>query len=174
MRKSSTLKSQDILILGCLITSKERPSQKLLSEKLFLSQAEISFGLERLKRSGLLDERKEKVNRLAAMEFFEHALKFIFPLDIGALDRGFPIGPSSEFFSRRVKTNEDMIYIWPHSEGTSKGIAVIPFYETAPQTIKNDPLLAHFFSVVEILRGLGSVRHVKEAKIELERIVMKK
>ncbi len=172
MRKLNGLKSQDVLILSKLLVQRDHEvTQKELSDLLHISQTEVSFGFERLKNCGLLDEDKKTVNRLAALEFFKHALKYLFPVEQGGLNRGVEIGPSFSFFKKKVVHGEDIAYVWPDSNGTHKGMTVVPFFKELVNASKNDQDLFHFLNVIEVLRGLGTVRHQKEAIKELDRII---
>jgi hypothetical protein len=172
MRNLNVLKPQDVLILSKLIVCKSNPIlQKDLSETLHISRAEISFGFERLKNANLISEDKKNVNQLASLEFLQHALKYLFPVEKGGIDRGYAIGPSFTFFKKKVVHGEELPFIWPDANGPEKGMTIFPFFKKLVRASNNDEKLFHFLNVIEIFRGVGGIRHQKEAIKELERIL---
>ena len=86
MQQPISLKPQDIAILVKLLVSKAETLQTQLAQELSLSQGEIAKALARLNKAGLVNNRR--VNRSAALEFILHAIKYIFPAEVGALAGG--------------------------------------------------------------------------------------
>lgn len=97
MRNSGGVKPQDILILLKLSIWKDRPDWKgiELARDLGLSAFEVSVGLDRCRKSGLLDVTKRHLMRSALEEFLIHGVKYAFPAEPGSLCRGIPTAHSA-------------------------------------------------------------------------------
>jgi len=170
MRQNRVIKPQDIVILGKLISEKLWPSQKEIADSLNLSQAEISHALNTLDHIGLINLSNKKINKLAITEFVTHALKYLYPIEKKGTGRGILIGPSSSIFKEKVRS-DDYNYIWPNSNGDSKGIIVTPLLPELSSTVLSNEIMCQFLNVVEVFRGLGGVRHVQEAQKILKDIL---
>jgi hypothetical protein len=170
MRQNRVIKPQDIVILGKLISEKLWPSQKEIADSLNLSQAEISHALNTLDHIGLINLSNKKINKLAITEFVTHALKYLYPIEKKGTGRGILIGPSSSIFKEKVRS-DDYNYIWPNSNGDSKGIIVTPLLPELSSTVLSNEIMCQFLNVVEVFRGLGGVRHVQEAQKILKYIL---
>ena len=173
-RENKGVKPQDILLLSKLITLGEEQMRQIdLAIELDISQAEVANSLERLKRAGLIDDTKKRVNRLAAIEFFKHAIKFLFPIEYEAPSRGILIGPSAEFVKKAAKGKSDMIYIVEDVNGKDMGLAIKPIYHSVAKVIRENDLMYRLLCSIDILRGLGGVRHKQVAESELTKIILK-
>ena len=168
------IKPQDVLVLSKIIAIQNEVFKQLdLALELGISQAEIAHSLNRLKRAGLLNENKKKLNKLAVIEFFKHVLKFLFPVELEGSARGISIGPSADFIKRKVR-NDDFGIVVEDIDGKDKGVAVVPIYKTVAKAIKNDEKLYKIICLVDIFRGLGSVRHRQVAEAEFNKIILGK
>jgi len=163
MRKNRSLKAQDLVILGKLITDPKWPVQKDISDSLMVSQSEVSHALKTLEHVGLIDLKAKKVNKLHVIEFITHALKFFFPIEKKGTGRGLLIGPSFSAFKTKVQSDE-YNYIWPDSDGSAKGIIVVPLMPDLSKAVRENPELFAYLNIIEIFRGLGGVRHLQEAQ----------
>ena len=89
MQQSICLRPQDVgLLVKLLSLRKEDWRQVDLAMDLILSQGEIAKALARLSKAGLVHNKR--VNRSAALEFIKHAVKYVFPAEVGALIFGVP------------------------------------------------------------------------------------
>ena len=138
MRNLIGLKPQDVLILLKLMVSPAL-NQKKLAQCLDISSAEVSHGFRRLKNSKLLTVNNG-VNKETSSEFLIHALKYMFPPQLGTIAVGIPTAYARPGFSF-VRYSSDDIYIWPHPEGTVKGIALKPIYPSLPSACLQDEKL---------------------------------
>lgn len=168
-RKIRGLKPIDIGILGFLITEGSWPSQVDISRVLNISQSEVSLGLRALEKVELINLVSKKVNLISAKNFIVHTVKYLLPIEKEGLGRGFLAGPSSHFFNKKVHARD--IYIWPHEDGDSRGVIVNSAVEKlSSNTIANEKLYL-FLCIVDIFRGLGGIRHLKEAELKLLRLL---
>lgn len=163
--RNKTLKPQDVLLLLKMIVLKEKTWRIIdLALELELSPSEISVGLERLKFCGLIDSKKRTPFRSAALEFLVHGLKYVFPVELGTIDRGIPTAHS---YSKNKKVMTEMSYVWPSSKGEVRGISISPLYDSAPNAALKDEKLHRLLALVDSLR-IGRAREQNYAKLELE------
>lgn len=169
MRVLQGVKPQDILVLLKLCLWGDRPWRHVdLAQELGISQTEISFALERCRLSGLLDSAKKRVLRSQLVEFIGHGLKYVYPVQPGAVCRGVPTSHSAQPLAKRIVSNPDDQYVWPWAEGEMRGQAITPLYESAPFAARKDPALHELLALVDALR-VGRARERNIAIEELER-----
>lgn len=169
MRVLQGIKPQDVLVLLKLCLWQEREWRHVdLSLELGLSQTEVSFALERCRVSGFLDQAKKRVNRSALLEFLAHGLKYVYPVQPGALCRGMPTAHSAPPLSKRIVSDEHDQYVWPSGAGTMRGQAIEPLYASVPLAAGKDPQLHELLALVDALR-VGRARERSLAAGELEK-----
>lgn len=164
MRNFNTIKPHDILIVLKLSINPDL-TQKALSENLFISQAEISHGLKRLKQSTLISS-EDRVNMDACLEFLIHGLKYVFPAKLGPNSVGIPTAFARPGF-KFVKYGKDDVYIWPYAKGKVKGISLTPLYPGVVEACLKDEKLYSLVSLIEMIR-VGRVREQQIAASELK------
>lgn len=169
MRAQQGIKPQDILVLLKMVAGKGRSWRIVdLAQELGLSISEVSMALERAKNSGLLDGSKKMLMRSALLEFLIHGLKYVYPAQQGPICRGIPTSHSAPPLSKRIVSKEHDQYVWPFADGTMRGQALSPLYESAPQAAQRDPQLHELLALVDALR-VGRARERYFASKELER-----
>jgi len=171
--RKKQLKPQDVLILLKLISSKGSAKRNLdLAIELGISPAEICHGLERLKASKLIDPTKKKPMKRSLLEFLKYGLKYVFPAELGSLERGIPTAHAEESIAKKIMTSKgELSYVWPSQEGKIRGIGLMPLYDSVPEAVKNDPTLHKLLSLIDVLR-VGNIREVKFAEHELEKEIL--
>ncbi|MFJ3374144.1 MarR family transcriptional regulator [Pseudomonas sp. NPDC086112] len=141
-------------------------SLRALSSSLGLSKSEVSNSIARCREAGLLTNDFEtslpKVNRRALLGIAEHALKYFFPVRLGAIVRGIPTGFAAPALSRHLKSAGDLIPVWPDPIGSERGQAIEPLYKTVPDAVKKDRTLYHYLALVDAVR-VGGPRESKVA-----------
>ncbi|MBI4057248.1 MAG: hypothetical protein HY399_06850 [Elusimicrobia bacterium] len=168
MRVLQGIKPQDILILLKLFLWKDREWRHVdLAAELGLSQTEISFGLQRCRQARLLDFSKKKVWNSALLEFLLHGLKYVYPAQPGPVCRGIPTSHSAPPLSSRIVSNDNDQYVWPSGDGTVRGQAIEPLYESVPEAASRDPELHQLLALIDALR-VGRARERNLARKELE------
>lgn len=168
MRVLQGIKPQDMLVLLKLCLWRDREWRHVdLAAELGLSQTEVSFALERCRMSGFLDSGKKRVLRSALMEFLEHGLKYVYPVQPGPLCRGMPTAHSAPPLSKRIVSDADDQYVWPWADGKVRGQGIVPLYESVPHAAAKDPQLHELLALVDALR-VGRARERALALEELE------
>ncbi|WP_195840074.1 MarR family transcriptional regulator [Pseudomonas syringae] len=141
-------------------------SLRALSSSLGLSKSEVSNSIARCREAGLLTNDFEtslpKVNRRALLGIAEYALKYFFPVKLGAIVRGIPTGFAAPALSRHLKSAGDLIPVWPDPIGSERGQAIEPLYKTVPDAVKKDRTLYHYLALVDAVR-VGGPRESKVA-----------
>ena len=137
-----------------------------LAIELGFSQGEIAKALARLNKAGLVVDKR--ANRSAALEFILHAVKYVFPIELGALGAGVPTAISAPAHKSSVVQNGDDVYVWPLLKGKVRGQLIMPFYPRLAEAALKDEEFYNMMSAIEILR-MGRAREKKSAEQFLER-----
>ena len=116
------MKPQDCVILLKLLSSQDnlQYSQNKLADLLFMSPAEVNAGIKRLVRSGLLilqekSSRSQLVYRpikAAALEFFVHGIRYVYPAQLGEYTRGVPTSYAAPALKKMIVPGNDPIPVW--------------------------------------------------------------
>ncbi len=176
MRKSaqSGLRPQDVLLLLKLVASERQELRQLdLAMALGLSQAEVAYALDRLKRAGLVDESKKKVHRLALIELVSHAIKYFYPPVFGSFERGIATGHSTKPLKGKLVVDENLEWVWPDPDGDRRGLALVPLYASVPLAARQDAKLYELLALVDSIRA-GGPRERKMAEEEFKKRVLQK
>lgn len=161
------LKQQDVLMLLKIVTYRGEPfAMKDLAAALKISPSEVSEGLERCRKSSLIDAAKQKVQKLSLVEFLQFGLKYVYPIHLGAKVRGIATAFSASPIKEQIVQTTDVV-VWPYSKGTVRGFGVTPLYKTVPEIVLNDDALYQLLAIVDCLR-LGRRREVELAIVELK------
>ena len=161
------IKPQDILVLLKLVVSEDRQWRLVdLAQELGLSQSEVSMALERAKHSRFLDDSKRKILKSALGEFLIHGLKYVYPASPGPICRGIPTSHSAAPLAGKIVSSEHDQYVWPHDEGTVRGQAIAPLYESAPEAARKDPQLHELLALIDAIR----VGRARERALAIEEI----
>jgi predicted XRE-type DNA-binding protein len=168
--KQQIMSPHDIVILLKIVSyGSQQWFQKPLAEALGISQSEISKSLNRSKYAGLLAPNGKTVMRMALMEFLQYGLRYVFPVQPGAVVRGVPTSHSAKPLSDEIQSSET--YVWPYSKGTVRGHSILPLYPSVPEAALKDEKLYELLALVDALR-VGRAREralaVQELKKRLE------
>lgn len=168
MQQSVMIKPQDVALLIKIIARKSAVDwrQVDVAIDLGLSQGEIAKSLARLNKAGLIHDKR--VNRTAALEFIIHAVKYVFPIELGALAAGVPTAISAPAHKDSVVQSGDDIFVWPSLKGKVRGQVIKPFYPRLSEAALKDEEFYGMMSAIEILR-VGRARERKAAEQFLER-----
>ena len=163
MRKHNGMRPLDVVVLMKLLAFRAKSAdwrKKDVAQALHISASEASESLHRSALAGLVDDTKQKVRPRNTAEFLQHGLKYVFPQQPGAIQRGMLTAHSAPMFSGQFVAAEKVI--WPDADGTALGHAIEPLYPTVPQACREDETLWELLALVEMLR-VGKTREVKFA-----------
>jgi hypothetical protein len=154
------LKPQDLLIVLKLWVGRGRAwNYQVLAHELGMSAAEAHNGVKRARKAGLLPagELSGVPNPVALKEFLIHGAKYAFPAEIGQVTRGIPTAYAVAPLKDQMQASDDPSPVWPHKDGTERGIAVEPLYKSAPEAALWDPALYELLALLDALR-MGRAR----------------
>ena len=156
MKKHNGMRPHDIVILLKIVSyGHDNWLMKDLGYDLFISLSEISESLNRSVLSGLLSNNKKRIMKSSLLDFLTFGLKYVFPQKPGSIVRGLKTSHSALPLSTIILSDE--IYVWPYSEGNSKGFSVEPLHPNVPKACLNDSKLHELLSLVDAIR-LGNKR----------------
>lgn len=168
MKKHNGMRPQDIVVLLKIMSIHDKNWRNIdLANALQLSPSEVSEALNRSRIAGLIDNKKRTVHINSFKEFLIYGLKYVFPVEPGAVVKGIPTAHSAPPINEQISSGGD-VYVWPYAKGTQRGQAIDPLYKTLPAVIQEDKMFYEFLAIVDTLR-VGRAREVKIAIDELEK-----
>jgi hypothetical protein len=168
MKKHNGMRPQDIVVLLKIIALKHDDWKNSdLAYSLQISASEITEVLNRCRIGGLVDFKKRKVHINSFKEFLIYGLKYVFPVEPGAVVRGIPTAHSAYPINEQIASGND-IYVWPYAKGNQRGQAIEPLYKTLPAVVKDDNLFYELLVITDTIR-IGRAREIKIAIEELEK-----
>jgi DNA-binding transcriptional ArsR family regulator len=167
---TGAVQSLDVLILLKLVANEAlNLSIRELARQLgSVSKSAVDISLRRLVSHGLLriaPDGSRQVNRLAARELLERAIRWIAPAVIGPFELGLETAYAAAPLAQRLIGDSDPL-VMPLPEGPVRGRAVKPLHPGAPTAAKNDPKLHELLAIVDALR-IGRQRDREVAIQEL-------
>ena len=170
MRKHNGMRPQDVAVLMKIVALGDEPWQlAVLSNSLHISLSEISESLNRSKLAKLIDSDKKKINRLNFMEFIEHGLRYVFPVQVGTMVRGMPTAHSHPSIKKQIVA--EMEYVWADTKGNTLGLSIEPLYPNQLYAAKEHPAFYRLMALLDIIR-VGKVREVKIALTALKNLLL--
>ncbi len=160
-----SLRPQDIVVVLKLIgAGKRRPTYAQLASDLLMSPSEVYASIQRARAAKLLlgPELGDKPNLQAVEEFLLHGIRYVFPVEKGAMTRGLPTAHAAEPLKRKL-TQEDPLPVWPYANGPARGYAFSPLYKRAPEAALKDERLYELLALVDAIRE-GTARERDLAK----------
>jgi len=167
MKNHNGMRPQDIVVLLKIITMDRVEWRNIdIANSIRLSPSEVSEALNRCKIARLIDSRKKEVHKNSFREFLIYGLKYVFPVEPGAIVKGIPTAHSAYPIRDHIIGGEN--YVWQHAKGRLRGQAIEPLYHTIPDVIDSNPALYELLVVIDTLR-VGRAREVQIARQELEK-----
>jgi hypothetical protein len=155
------LKPQDLVVLLRLaIEPSVMPTYAALAGELALTASEIHAGLERATIAQLARKDaagKPSVVRGALKLFLIHGARYAFPVTRGEATRGMPTGYAAPPLKDKIMQPSEPQPVWPHKNGTVRGVAFYPLYPTVPEAAGRNPALYELLVLFDAIRG-GSAR----------------
>lgn len=160
------MRPQDIVVLMKIVAQSNLEWRNIdLANAILLSPSEVSEALNRSKIAGLIDSKKKKVNINSFSEFLIYGIKYVFPIEPGAVVKGIPTAHSASPIKEYISSGQDD-YVWPYVKGSHRGQAIEPLYKTLPLIVQQDKLFYELLTIVDTIR-VGRVREIKIAIDEL-------
>lgn len=163
MKSHNGMRPHDIVVLLKIISLKDKWLNKDLSTGLNISQSEISESLNRSAIAGLISPDKKKVFKSALLKFIEYGLGYVFPAELGAMEKGIPTAHSAPVLKDLIVSQEN--YVWPYANGNVRGHAIQPLYPNQVYAALQDEKLYNMLALTDSVRA-GKVRE-KDKAIDL-------
>jgi hypothetical protein len=144
------------------------PVRELARQLGAASKSAVDISIRRLISFGLLREDAEgrrHVNRIAARDLLENAIRWVVPADIGPIELGLATAHAAPPLAGRLIGDPDPL-VMPLPEGPVRGRSVSPLHPSAPFAARNDPKLHELLAIVDALR-MGRPRDREIAAEEL-------
>ena len=168
------LRPQDLVVLLRLaLTPGEVPTYAALAAELGLTASEIHAGLERavLARLARKDGAgKPAVVREALKQFVTQGACYAFPALRGEATRGMPTGYAAPPLKDKIVQPNEPPPVWPHKDGTVRGMAFHPLYPTVPLTAGRNPALYELLALFDAIRGGSARERALAMKLLAERL----
>jgi hypothetical protein len=160
VNRQVALKPQDFYLLLALVTIKvEAPTYPELAALTGLSMSEVHGALKRAEQARLLAflDRQPRVLTPAFKEFLLHGARYAFPAVRSGMVGGMPTAYAAAPLDKLIAPSSDPPPVWPHAEGTARGIALIPLYPSIPAAASRNPGLYENLALFDALR-MGNTR----------------
>jgi hypothetical protein len=155
-----TLKPQDLAVVFKLVALRgERLSYREMGRQMRLSQFEAHAATQRLLQARLAIELEGVIRPVLSVlhPFIMHGAPYAFPAVRGELTIGFPTAHAVSPLRERVMFADQNPPVWPHPEGTHRGVTLYPLYENLPLAARDDKLLYELLALLDALR-IGQAR----------------
>jgi len=169
--KQAVLKPQDLLVaLKISIAADGGMPLRTLATQLHMSISEVHAATKRAELSRLISKSENGLVaiRSSLEEFLLHGVRYCFPAIQAGIVRGMPTGFAGPTLSQYFKTHEQILQVWPDSNGTERGVSFQPLYPTVPAAARLDPELYDVLTLIDAIRG-GAARERELAKEEIVR-----
>jgi hypothetical protein len=135
-----------------------------------MSLSQVHRSVTRLGESRLFVASEQTVQRANLARFIIHGLPFAFPARLGEIVRGVPTAwacPALKDTRLSTLVVEDLVPVWPDSNGTIKGRAIEPLHSGVSKAVQSDADLYALLALIDVLR-VGRAREREFAEAELQ------
>lgn len=155
------LRPQDLVVLLRLALERgPAPTYAALAAELSMTASEVHGAVERTVAAQLAhkDVGGKATVALAALRLFvQHGARYCFPVTRGSLTRGTPTGYAAPPLNASIVAGTDPVPVWPHKNGSVRGMALYPLYPSVPDAATRNPALYELLALFDAVRG-GSAR----------------
>ena len=155
------LRPQDLVVLLCLALERgPAPTYAALAAELSMTASEVHGAVERATSAQLAikdSSGKASVVFAALRPFVQHGARYCFPATRGSLTRGLPTGYAAAPLKDVITAGTDPLPVWPHKNGTVRGVTFYPLYPSVPEAAGRNPELYELLALFDAVRG-GSAR----------------
>jgi hypothetical protein len=165
-----SLKPQDLAMALKLVgLAGEKVIYTELARAMHMSQFEAHACMARLSAARLLTEvaGAPALVMPAFRPLLLQGAPYFFPAVRGELTVGFPTAYGVEPLKSLVMFADELPPVWPHEDGTTRGVMLLPLYPKLPLAALQDPALYELLALFDALR-IGQAREREMAKALLE------
>jgi len=160
INRQPVLKPQDFYLLLALAAIRGKSlTYPDLAALTGLSMSEVHGALKRVEQARLLAfvDRQPRIVTPSFKEFLLHGARYAFPAARGSMVGGVPTAYAAAPLNRQIAPSADPPPVWPHAEGSARGIALIPLYPSAPAAALRNAALYENLALFDALR-MGNAR----------------
>jgi len=170
MKQHNGMRPHDIVILLKIATLKDNPWRaKDLAQSLNISASEVSESLHRSQLVQLLTADKKQLMRNNLLDFIEFGLRYVFPAEPGAIQRGMATAISGPPLNRHISA--ESAFVWPWANGQVRGQAIAPLHPGVPEACSHDDALYEMLTLIDAVR-LNKSREKQAAIEELRKRIL--
>jgi len=136
------------------------PSYAALASELGMTASEVHAAVERAVLAQLAnkDSSGKATAILAALRLFiQHGARYCFPATRGGMTRGVPTAYAAPPLEGMIVPGTDPVPVWPHKNGSTRGLAFHPLYPSVPDAAGRNRALGELLALFDAVRG-GSAR----------------
>jgi len=161
------LLSQDIyVLLKIAALGEEDWTFRLLAEELFLSLSQIHLALRRAADAGLYVPSRKRVNLKALEELVVHGMKYVYPIERGALSYGIATAYAAPPLNQVIVQTDEPPPVWAYDKGDKIGYSVTPLHPNVPKAARKDKKFYELLALVDAIReGRARERQLAEKEI---------
>lgn len=160
LNRQPALKAQDFYVLLALLALRGQSlTYPELAAYAGLSMSEVHGALKRAEQARLLAfvDKQPRLVAPAFKEFLLHGARYAFPAARGTMAGGIPTAYAAPPLAALILSSGDPPPVWPHADGSTRGIALTPLYPTAPAAALRSPALYENLALFDALR-IGGAR----------------
>ena len=149
-----------MVLLRLALEPDAAPTYAVLASELGLTASEIHAGLERATLAQLARKDqtgKPSVVREALKLFVIHGARYAFPAVHGVMTGGLPTAYAAPPLKDRIPQPNEPPPVWPHKDGTVRGMAFYPLYPNVPVAAGRSYALYEQLALFDAVRG-GNAR----------------
>ncbi|MBV6423398.1 MAG: hypothetical protein NAOJABEB_01191 [Steroidobacteraceae bacterium] len=164
--RQPVLKPQDFYLLLALAACRDQgTTYPELAAFSGLSMSEVHGALKRAEAARLLifDIKRPRILLPAFKEFLFHGAKYAFPATRGSMVAGVPTAHAAAPLSAHISPSADPPPVWPSIAGTTRGMALLPLYPSAPAAALRSTALYENLALFDAIRA-GNARERTLAK----------
>jgi hypothetical protein len=150
------LKPQDLLVLLALtVPGVSDLTYRALGRKLGMPQSAVYEAVRRAKAVGLIRAvpHGRTPRRRALVELLTHGVRYVFVPERGGMARGIPTAHAAPILADALDSGDEPPPVWPHPEGTVRGLTFEPIYPGAAQAALDDRQLYDRLALLDALRA---------------------
>ena len=168
--RQPALKPQDLYVLLALLSRGGRGASYMeLAEQTGLAVSAVHGALKRAAAAQLamFEERRPIVLKPQLREFVLYGAKYAFAPAWGTLTRGVPTAYGAAPLNSVIAPSSDPVPVWPHPQGTTRGLSLAPLYPSVPDAALKDERLYAVLTLFDAIRS-GRARERNAAQELLE------
>lgn len=157
-----------VVLLKVHVLRRPEYGQIKIASLLGVSSRSVNEALKRGSRARLYHADRRSVNVGAMEEALLHGIRYFMPPERGGMTRGVPTAWAAPPLVGLLAATNEPPPVWPHPEGTVRGLAFEPLHASAPRAVQDDPALYEMLALVDALRE-GRAREARLAGEELKK-----